>query len=857
MRAMSVKVVAVRVFFLFAAMAAMVTCRPIAHSGAEQSLSGLTAAEASSQDIGLFKAGNRNGSTIRDHYLDDVQPILASRCAACHNCSDAPCQLKLTSHRLVMRGASKELVYDRKRIRGAQPTRDFDALSALDWQQNKGFFPVVVGDGHVSQRQSLLGMLVEHGKANQPGFDLATAQNLREARLNFTFSCPENPAELQKWVAAHPGSGMPLGLPAMSSEENGIIEDWLASGVVGPGPAALIELYTPKNPTVITQWEDFLNGPSAKEKHVARYIYEHAYQAHLHFDESPGEFFRIVRSKVSSGYPVLEITTELPNQDPQGVFFYRLKKVEEVIGKKTHFVWELNQGKMDSFRSIFLNKPWPAEAQSGGVSAPSYKSQNPFEYFEQIPAEARWVFLRKNAKMIVDSFLQTEVCVGSVPLFVVMDQFWLWFMEGPDDPSVVHPKLGLKNWESHWSRESQSALASAAARIQSDFESISLAQLPMPGTTRYKRDSIYRNALETTLREMHPDGLKSSDIWNGDGDKNAFITVLRHGTNGTAVYGATGSPQSIIVFSYSMFERMYYDLVLNFKYWGSAVHKMTTWNYMNGLRVEGEDLFLSFLPEDQRKQLRGRWSRGLLSLAQKAYHPMLSEGRPTLVRRFGSVEETLSHFVAEVTGSMTPNVIDPGATYASWAKAAPPEAEITNNAEWEAGLRSIADHIDTAQTAMSAAAQPYAHLMPSLSLVKTEFSPQIYSIVANRGYQFHSLKLAEDKARDPARDYLSLYKGTAGAVANMFFYIPNEKPDVTNPDRTIKGPADFISRIKKMRTEADRIQLFAYYGVNRNDGNFWSFYDDLHRWIAKNEPLSGGIIDLAKYDIAVTSDTEY
>lgn len=832
------------------------TCKPAAHTGKNASTSDLAAAETSPHGNPLFKAGNRGGTAIRDHYLDTVQPVISSRCAACHNCSDAPCQLKLTSHRLLMRGASKELAYDRKRISEIAATRDFDALSPLDWQRNKGFFPVV-GPDHQSSRNSILGMLVDQGKANQPGFNLRDAQNLREDRLTFKFTCPETEAELQKWAAAHPGSGMPLGLLAMSPSENRIVDEWLANGVEGPGPDAMAELYTPKNAAVIAQWEQFLNGPSAREKHVARYIYEHSYQAHLHFDESPGEFYRLVRSRSANGLPVMELVTELPSDDPKGPFAYRLKKVEEVIGKKTHFAWNLNQAKLDSIKKTFYAKPWPAESTPGGVKPPSYHTNNPFEYFEPIPADARWQFLRKNAKLIVDAFLQTEVCVGSVPLFVVMDQFWLWFMEGPDDPSVVHPKLGLSDWNNHWSWESQGFLASIASRIKADFESISSAQLPMPGTTRYKRDLTYRKAFESTLRQMHPQGLKATDIWNGGGDSNAFITVLRHGANGAAVYGAVGSPQSIIVFSYSLFERMYYDLVLNFRYWGSAVHKMTTWNYMNGLRIEGEDLFLSFLPEDQRVELRNRWSRGLLSIAQKSYHPMLSEGRPSQVRRYGTLDETLKNLVNEVTSAMTPAVVDHKGAFAAWPKASSPGASISNAAEWEAGLRSLADGIDVKQTTMAVAGHPYARHMPSLSFIKFEQAPDIYSVVANRGYKFHSLKLAEDKARDPDHDYLSVVKGIAGAIPNMFFYVPVEKSGVTNPDGSVKGPRDFVERIRKLRTEADRGKLFAYYGVNRNDAQFWGFYDALHGYIAKNDPIGGGVIDLAKYDLAMPSNTEY
>ena len=46
----------------------------------------------------------------------DVQPVLERRCAVCHACYDAPCQLLLTSPDGIERGASKQAVYDSSRL---------------------------------------------------------------------------------------------------------------------------------------------------------------------------------------------------------------------------------------------------------------------------------------------------------------------------------------------------------------------------------------------------------------------------------------------------------------------------------------------------------------------------------------------------------------------------------------------------------------------------------------------------------------------------------------------------------------------------------------------------------------------
>ena len=56
-------------------------------------------------------------------YSKDVQPILNQRCAVCHSCFDAPCQLNLTSIDGLDRGASSLPVYNGARVLTQYPTR--------------------------------------------------------------------------------------------------------------------------------------------------------------------------------------------------------------------------------------------------------------------------------------------------------------------------------------------------------------------------------------------------------------------------------------------------------------------------------------------------------------------------------------------------------------------------------------------------------------------------------------------------------------------------------------------------------------------------------------------------------------
>jgi len=81
-------------------------------------------------------------------YWRDVQPIFERRCAICHGCYDAPCQVNLTAYEGIVRDANRTPIYDISRLRTAEQTRLFeDAHSVAAWRK-KQFFPVLQEQAH-------------------------------------------------------------------------------------------------------------------------------------------------------------------------------------------------------------------------------------------------------------------------------------------------------------------------------------------------------------------------------------------------------------------------------------------------------------------------------------------------------------------------------------------------------------------------------------------------------------------------------------------------------------------------------------------------------------------------------------
>ena len=86
----------------------------------------------------------------RVSYTKEIQPILESKCLACHSCFDAPCQFKLENTEGLLRGAIHEEIYDGARTEAMPPTRlGIDELTIDGWRE-RGFFSVL----HAEDEQS-------------------------------------------------------------------------------------------------------------------------------------------------------------------------------------------------------------------------------------------------------------------------------------------------------------------------------------------------------------------------------------------------------------------------------------------------------------------------------------------------------------------------------------------------------------------------------------------------------------------------------------------------------------------------------------------------------------------------------
>ena len=248
-------------------------------------------------------------------FLQNVKPVLDTRCVVCHGCYDAPCQLKLSSPEGIDRGLSKELVYDGTRLLATTPSRLlFDATNTQQWRE-KNFTPVL-NERVQSEEANLAGSVLFNSLVLKQSHELPVNEVLDD-EFDFSLARSQTCAtmgEFDRLASEQPHGGMPYGLPGVSREEFNHLQNWLKGG----GKMSHIQPPSKYDQNKIAGWEAFLNQDSLKYQLSARYIYEHWFLAHIYFtSENPQSFFKLVRSSTPPGEEIKLLNTRRPYDDPK------------------------------------------------------------------------------------------------------------------------------------------------------------------------------------------------------------------------------------------------------------------------------------------------------------------------------------------------------------------------------------------------------------------------------------------------------------------------------------------------------------------------------------------------------------
>ena len=755
-------------------------------------------------------------------FYDDVQPILERRCDVCHGCYDAPCQLKLTCFEGIERGGSKKLVYDESRLKRVKPTRLFiDADSVEKWR-GMDFHPVLNERDQTLQanlENSVVNMMLELKKEHpQPTTELLPAAF--DISLDRKQECT-TAEDFDEYKKKYPLWGMPYALPGLTDKEHKAIVDWLKQGAV----VTVRPEMSDQTKQVIDPWEAFFNGSSLKQQLVSRYIYEHLFIAHIHFDSLPDrEFYRLVRSETPPGEPVVEINTARPYDDP-GVekFYYRLRKIETTIVAKNHTVYRMNRQKMDRYRQLFLQNDY------GVNKLPSYDPEtasNPFKTFADLPAGSRYRFLLDDAQFFVMGFIKGPVCRGQVALNVINDHFFVAFFD---------PKKDIISNDTTFFANVSDFLDLPAER-ESNIRIMSI------WWDYYRKQKKYLDAKGQYLAKLDPDkrGNDITYIWNGDGyNDNALLTVFRHFDSASVVKGFVGEiPKTGWVIDFPLFERIHYLLVAGFNVYGNVGHQLETRLYMDFLRMEGENNFLSFLPKDKRKEIRAEWYEG----ARAEFKNHLQNPFRGLEWDTGIIyttDDPKKEFFEKIH-----KYVGPAANANDYLNRCPEENCVDKNSSL---LEQRADLALRKMTRIRGSEIQVVQDVTFIHVVTGDKNNDLaYTVIRNKALSNISFMFGEERRRIVDDDTLTLVKGYVGSYPNAFCRVHIEQIE------------DFVENFLKIKDQLSYYNFARKYATRRTSQNFWAESDWHYEKFLKDEPVEAGLFDMYRFNrIAEKSDSHF
>ena len=736
------------------------------------------------------------GEAEQTAYLDKVKPVLDSRCVVCHACYDAACQLKLSSPAGIDRGASKERVYNAS-IFSRQPSRLFiDADNTAGWRESD-FYPVLNERGQ-SAEANIEGSVLYKMLTLKNHHPLPVGDNQILPARNFNFDLDKErqcPAieDFPEYARDFATSGMPYGLPALNSDETTILNEWLISG------ARMTDNPQPKSHrNAIERWENFLNGDSLKQQLASRYIYEHLFLAHIHFDQLPGKaYYKMVRSRTPPGQPIAQIKTRLPFQDP-GVnkVYYRLWFDPATVVTKNHLPYAFNPERMTWLKKLFLDEPYVV------TQMPNYMNDiasNPFIAFDAIPVRSRYRFMLEEARYTIMGFIKGPVCRGQVALNSIQDHFWVLFVD-PDNQNT--PML-------------DAFLMQQSHNLKLPGSEGGYSSLLGSWSAYSEKNDEYLKAKLQQMQDQRPDGqaLTLDYIWDGDGhNKNAALTVFRHFDSATVIHGLTGQPpKTSWLINYPLLERIHYLLVAEFDVFGNLGHQLSTRLYMDFLRQEGEISFLTLLPKEERSKTQKFWYR---------------ESDDALSQHLKRCES-----IFEITTGLDLRTDEPQVELyqllqAHLSPVLENKYDIFNSKVPKNHRRLLKQLEDLNGYFLN-----YFPEVAILTIEEPDGQYYIYTVLRNLAHSNINSLFAEEDTRLINEDYLTVVRGVVGDYPATFWHVKSDDLD------------DFVTGIGNITSESDYANIMKHFGIRRSHKNFWAHSDSLHETFTRMEPIDSGLLD--------------
>ncbi|MCX4190398.1 fatty acid cis/trans isomerase [Methylophaga sp. OBS3] len=737
---------------------------------------------------------------------EDIRPIVETKCIACHACFDAPCQLKMESSDGIVRGANIREVYNGTRTEAQMPSRlGIDAHSESEWRA-LDFYSVL--HAYRDEPALMANMLT---LAKQYPFEsnskLPSELAIGTKRQN---QCP-TPDNFHEYAKKHPLEGMPMAVSGLTDQEYALMMGWLEQGAAVDSPNKALSA---DDQAMLEEWEAYLNVPDKRRQLVARWLYEHLFLAHLYFETASlrPQFFELLRSTTPPGEPIKPVQTRLPNDDPESDFYYRLRPITGSIVHKRHITFQFGETLQNRIETLFYSDEWSVDTLPGYAYA---DRANPFMTFSAIPAKARYQFMLDHAEYFTRTFIRGPVCRGQIATDVIRDNFWVMYQDPDRDLYITNQKY----------QDEVSPLLGLPGQNDDLLEA--------GGNWDKYRDkrNAYQDKRYAAYRQHAPEWASLSSVWDGDGhNPNALLTVFRHFDSASVLKGLVGKvPQTIWWMDYPIFERSYYELVVNFDVYGNLAHQLQTRLYFDLIRNGAEHNFLRLMPHETRGDILDSWYEGIGAIKTHISYAKLDEETPT-------TEDFSTHMPKqEFAGRLLE-------TFAAVnAMGDDPLNRCNGNDCFRPDQDDWIQQSDQQLASISGLTrEDLAGLsyLPELTFLRVSYGESdrsMYSLLRNRAHSNVAFLFGESLRHQPEKDTLSIYPGIAGSYPNFIFDVP------------AADLPDFVSQLAKAEDESAFEDIVIRWGVRRTSPDFWQIFHDFTAWQREQQPLEAGIFDANRY----------
>lgn len=240
---------------------------------------------------------------------------------------------------------------------------------------------------------------------------------------------------------------------------------------------------------------------------------------------------------------------------------------------------------------------------------------------------------------------------------------------------------------------------------------------------------------------------------------------------------------------------------------GTVTNQVATRLYIGHLRMQGENLFLTFLPADQRTAIRTSWYVGATSsLDYESYDRLrgLSHGTHVKYGPGDPVSQLLQRLIARNPAvSGPPDLLN---------RCARPPCD-------RKGATALERRAERAPQPLAGVRGPWVALMPEIAFLRVRDASgntAAYSLVHDRAHTNVAFMFDEAARLVPADDTLTIARGDFGNDPNFVFSV--DAADVEA----------FARALAAVRDEIDFAAVVETRGVRRTSSEIWATVDWLH-----------------------------